>query len=501
MYSMDVRNNDKNTASGAVGSRHIIISSLLWKMFERGGNAVVQLAVQIVMARLLAPEQFGMLSIMLVFVNLGNVVVQSGMNTALIQAPEVRRVDCSTVFWMSFAVSAVLYAAVFLAAPAISAFYALPGLVWPLRALALLLVVNAYNAVQIALITRRLEMRKIFNATVLSSAVSAACGIGCAVAGAGVWALVAQQLSYQVSNCLAHAAQLDWRPHLEFSAASARRLFGFGSRLLVSGLLDQGYQSLSDLIIGRQFSAASLGYVSQGKRYPQAVGSLLDGAIQPVMLSAVSRAQDDAAQVKRLVRRALKTSSYLIAPAMVLFATVAPSLVPLLLGDQWRDSVWFMQVYCLVYALLPIHTTNLQALNGVGRSDLFLKLEVIKKGYGIAAILLCAFVLCDVRAMVASYFVTDVISTFVNAWPNRRVIGYSYGEQVRDIFPAFLMAAAAAVAASLVGLLALPPAALIALQALAFAAAYVGLSALFRVEEYAYLVGTARGMLRGRAPK
>lgn len=498
---MDVRNNKKNTTSGVASSRHVIISSLLWKMFERGGNAVVQLAVQIVMARLLAPEQFGMLSIMLVFVNLGNVVVQSGMNTALIQAPEVHRIDCSTVFWMSFAISAVLYAAVFLAAPAISSFYDLSGLVWPLRALTLLLVVNAYNAVQIALITRRLEMRKIFNATLISSAVSAACGIGCALAGAGVWALVAQQLSYQVSNCLAHAVQLDWRPHLEFSIASARRLFGFGSRLLASGLLDQGYQSLSDLIIGRQFSASSLGYVSQGKKYPQAIGNLLDGATQPVMLSAVSRVQDDAAQVKRLVRRALKTSTFLIAPAMVLFATVAPSLVPLLLGDQWRDSVWFMQVYCLVYALLPIHTTNLQALNGVGRSDLFLKLEVIKKGYGIVAIFFCAFVLRDVRLMVASYLATDIVSTFVNAWPNRRVIGYSYGEQVRDICPAFLMAAVSATAASLVGALSLPTLSVIALQIVVFAIVYVGLSALFKVEEFAYLVGTAREMLRGRASK
>lgn len=479
-------------------SKETIVNSLGWKIIDRGGSALIQMFVQIVLARLLLPEQFGMLSIMLVFVNLGNVVVQSGMNTALIQAPEVRRVDCSTVFWMSFAISAALYLVIYIAAPGISSFYSMPGLVWPLRALALLLVVNAYNAVQVALITRRLEMRKIFNATILSCLVSAVFGIVCAVAGFGVWALVAQQLSYQVSNCLAHAIQLDWRPRLEFSGASARRLFGFGSRLLASGLLEQGYQSLSDLVIGRQFSAASLGYVSQGKKYPQAIGNLLDGAIQPVMLSAVSRVQDDRAQVKRLVRRALKTSTFLIAPAMTLFAVVAPSLVPLLLGEQWRDSVWFMQVYCLVYALLPIHTTNLQALNGMGRSDLFLKLELVKKAYGVAAILFCAFVLRDVRLMVASYLMTDIVSTFVNAWPNSRVVGYSYGEQVRDICPAFLLAAVAAAAASLVGFLALPAPAAIALQALAFAAVYVGLSALFKVEELSYLLRTAKEALDGR---
>ncbi len=435
---------------------------------------------------------------MLVFVNLGNVVVQSGMNTALIQVLEVRRIDCSTVFWMSLVISVALYLAVFLAAPFIASFYSMSDLVWPLRVLAFLFVVNAYNAVQIALITRRLEMRKIFIATVISSAVSAVCGVGCALAGLGIWALVVQQLSYQVSNCLAHAAQLDWRPHLEFSLDSARRLLGFGSRLLVSGLLDQGYQSLSDLIIGRQFSASALGYVSQGKRYPQAVGSLLDGAIQPVMLSVVSRVQDDVARAKSLVRRALKTSTFLVIPAMSLFAVVAPTLVPLLLGGQWADSVWFMQVYCIVYAMLPVHTTNLQALNGMGRSDLYLRLEIIKKVYGVAWILFAALVVRDIRFMVAGYLVTGLLSTVVNAWPNRRVIGYSYGEQVRDMAPAVLLTAAAVAAGWAVSLLPVAGVALIALQSLAFAAVYLGLAALLRVEELSYLVSTARGFLASR---
>ena len=447
------------------------------------------------MARLLAPEQFGQLSIMLVFVNLGNVIVQSGMNTALIQAERIERVDCSTVFLISLAISAVLYLSVYLAAPAIAGFYSSPGLVWPLRVLALLFVVNAYNAVQIALITRRLEMRKIFNATVLSSAVSAAIGIGCALAGLGVWALVAQQLSYQVSNCLAHAVQLDWRPHAEFSIASARRLFGFGSRLLASGLLDQGYQSLSDLIIGRQFSTGELGLVSQGKKYPQAIGSVLDGAIQPVMLSAVSRVQDDIAQVRRLVRRALKTSTFLIVPGMVLFALVAPTLVPLLLGEQWTQSVPFLQMYCVIYAFLPIHTTNLQALNGMGRSDLFLKLELVKKAYGVCIVCFTAFILRDVHLMVAGYIVSALISTFVNSWPNRRVIGYAYGEQVRDIAPAFALSAAAFFIGWAVSLLPVSGLALVLLQAAAFAATYLGLAALLRVEELSYLLSTLRGLL------
>lgn len=472
------------------------IQSLLWKLFERGGRAAVELIVQIVMARLLAPEQFGMLSIMLVFVNMGNVIVQSGMNTAIIQAESIERIDCSTVFWMSFSVSLVLYIVVYVAAPTIASFYSSPELIWPLRVLALMLVINAYNAIQIALITRKLDMQKVFRATIASSLVSAVIGIGCALSGAGIWALVVQQLSYQLVNCAMHAIQLDWRPRMEFSAKSAHRLFGFGSRLLASSLLDQAYQSLSDLIIGRQFSTSELGLVSQGKRYPQAIGSVLDGAIQPVMLSAVSRVQSDRDKVKRLVRRALKTSTYLVVPAMALFAVVAPVLVPVLLGAQWVEAVPFLQMYCLIYALLPIHTTNLQALNGIGRSDLFLKLEVIKKAYGAAIICFCAFFLRDVHLMVAGYMASGVISTFVNAWPNREVIGYSYGEQVRDICPAFVLSAAAAIPALLISLLPINSFETIMMQLLTFIVIYLGLSALLRVEALTYLLNTLRELLR-----
>ena len=474
------------------------ISALWWKLVERGGRAIVELLVQIAMARLLAPKQFGALAVLLVVVNLGNVVVQSGLNTALIQAPEADDADFSTVFWMSLAVSFVLYVAIFFVAPYVAAFYAMPGIIWPLRALGLLLVVNAYNAVQVAKVTRDLQMRKVFRATMVSVGVSAATGIGAALAGAGLWALVAQQLVYQAVNCAVLALQIDWRPRAVFRVARARELFGFGWRLLASGLLEQGYQSLADLIVGKQFSPAQLGLVSQGKKYPQAVGSMLDGAIQPVMLSAVSRVQGDHLRVKRLVRRALKTSTFLIAPAMTLFACCAPSLVPALLGSQWEEAVPFMQVYCMVYALLPIHTTNLQALNGMGRSDLFLRLELVKKAYGIATLFFCAFVLNDVGTLVASYLVTGAVGTFVNAWPNKRVIGYSYAEQVRDIAPAFLLSGVAALAAGLVASVGLGAWGTVLAQAFTFALVYLGLAAALRLEALTYLLRTLRGLVSSR---
>lgn len=468
------------------------VSSLLWKLMERGGNAVIQLIVQIVMARLLAPEQFGALAIMLVFVNIGNVIVQSGLNTALVQAKDVQDRDYSTVFWMCSSVSVVIYLAIFLAAPSIAAFYALPYLVWPLRGIGLIVVINAYNSIQVAKVTRDLQFRKIFIATISSVVLSAFCGIAAAVSGLGLWALVIQQLVYQLTNCIVLAFEVDWKPCFCFDESRAKEFFEFGWRLLASGLLATVYQSLGNLVIGKQFSSVQLGLVSQGEKYPQAVGSMLDGAIQPVMLSAVAHVQDDLAAVKRLVRRALKTSTYLIFPAMTLFAVVAPNLVPALLGEQWRSSVPFLQIYCFVYALLPIHTTNLQALNGMGRSDLFLKLEIIKKAYGLANLLFCAFVLKDVHLLVLSYMITGLISTFVNASPNKKVIGYSYTEQVKDILPACVMSLCAGVLSYAMAMFLQGGLLVVMVQIFIFVVMYLGLSLLFRVEAFAYI----RGMLR-----
>lgn len=471
------------------------IGSLVWKLLERGGNSFVQLVVQIVMARLLDPQEFGALAVMLVFVNIGNVIVQSGLNTSLVQSEKIDEADISTVFWLSFGSSAILFLAVFFAAPAISEFYAMPRIVWQLRVLGLLLLITAFSSVLVAIVQRDLQLRKVFNATVVAVTISGAAGITAALIGAGLWALVLQQLAYQSINCIVLGFQVKWHPQFLFSRSKARKHFSYGWKLLISGLLDTGYQSLSDLLIGKQFSSSTLGLVSQGKKYPQAIGSLLDGAIQPVMLSAVSRVQDDLFNVKRFVRRALKTSTFVIVPAMTLFAVAAEPIVSILLGEKWLPCVPFLHIYCFVYALLPIHSTNLQALNGMGRSDLYLKLELIKKAYGICFILLAAFILKDVYLMVSMYMITGVISTFVNAYPNKRIIGYSYSEQLRDIAPAFVISAIAGGLALFCGSFIESPGLQILVESVVMAIAYFGIAGIFKLEAFEYLINTARDFL------
>lgn len=415
--------------------RQKTLSSLLWKVLERGGVAAGGLLVQVVMARLLSPEDFGALAIMLVFVLLGTAFAVSGFNTALVQVKELQEDDYDTVFWISVTVGTLLWGALIIAAPWIAGAFSLPTMTNPLRVMGALFVLNSVYAVLTADVQRHLAFKKVFKASVVSLVVASTVGIGAAVWGAGLWALVIHQLTNVAVNSWMLFLQTAWRPHLRFSKDRARVLFGFSWKLLVSALLDVSYQSLSDVIIGRQFSAASLGVVSQGKKYPGAVAQVLDGAIQPVMLSAVARVQDDLLTVKALVRRALKTSTLVVVPLMTLLAVTADPLIRWGLGEKWAGAVIFFQMYCFIYALWPVHTTNLSALNGMGRSDLFLKLEVVKKIVGLAVLCVTVFGFHSPVAIVAGFMVTGVTSTMINAFPNRTVIGYRYAEQVRDMAP------------------------------------------------------------------
>lgn len=474
------------------------ITSLIWKFLERAGNQVVLLLVQIVMARLLSPEDFGFLAIMLVFVNLGNVFVQSGLGAALVQNPDVDETDYSTVFWISLSLSLVISIGIFFAAPAIAEIYSASQLVWPLRVLSLMMVLNAYNSVQVAIVQRSLEFKRVFVATTWSVVVSAVLGIASAAAGASLWALVVQQVSYQAVNCASLFWQTRWVPSPVFSRGRAAVLYRFGWKILACSVLNTAYLSLYDLVIGAQFSAAQLGLVSQGKKYPSALGGMLDGAIQPVMMSSIARVQNDKARAKRLMRRAMKSSAFVVFPAMMLLAVVAPVLIPFLLGDQWGEVVPFLQMYCFVYALLPVHSSNLSVISGLGHSGINLILEIVKKAIGLTALAIGAFVFRDVYVLVATAMVIGIVGTFVNAFPNRRIIGYTYMEQVRDLFPSFGLAVTSGALAWSVGLVGLPDVAVFFLQIAVMAVAYLGLAIFFRVESLEYLLTTLKEMLDSR---
>lgn len=484
-----------------MASRSSISQSLFWKLLERFGVQGAQFVLQIVLARILDPEHYGMLSIMIIFTSLANVFVQNGFNTALIQNKETSEEDYSSVFWISLGIAGLLYLVVFLCAPWIGVFYGIPEIVAPLRVLALMLFPGALNSVQLAKVRRSMDFRKVFYSNVAGIVLSGVIAIIIACLGGGLWALVAQSLLNVVITCLVMRFTVRLKLHFVCNIQRVKILFGFGWKLLVSSLIDTLYQDLRSLVVGKKYDSSTLGYYNRGKQFPQFIINAVNGAVQSVMLPAMSAQQDNKVQLKAMMRRSITLSSYIIFPMMAGLAGIAAPLVSLLLTDKWLFCVPYMQIYCFTLAFWPIHTSNLQAINAVGRSDVFLKLEIIKKSYGIVALLIAVFCFNSPIAIAMTGVFTTFISCFVNAYPNKKLVGYSYLEQIQDILPSFIVSVVMLGGVLLVGQLALPTIALLALQVLTGIVIYVLISAIFRVKSFMILIGLIKNILRNRKNK
>lgn len=477
-------------------SKNKIISSLVWKFFERGGTQAIQFVVQIVLARLLLPEVYGTVALVSVFITLAQVFVQSGLGTALIQKKDADNLDFSSVFYVSLAMATVLYAILFIAAPYIAGFYHDEKLSSVLRTLGLILLFGAVNSIQNAYVSRHMMFKELFKRSIGALLISGIAGIAAAYAGLGVWALAIQQLVNQASITVIMWFTVKWRPTYAFSFERVKMLFSFGWKLLLSSLIDTLYRDLRTLIIGRIYTPATLGFYNRGQQFPQLIVSNVNGSIQSVMLPALSVHQDDKAKVKAMMRRAIVTSSFIIFPMMVGMAAVAEPLVKVLLTEKWLPAVPFLQIFCFSYMLWPIHTANLQAINAMGRSDIFLKLEVIKKIIGL--VVLSVSVPVGVVAIALGGVVSGIISSFINAWPNRQLLDYSYAEQIKDILPSLGTSLLMGICVWLLGYLHLPAIALLMIQVLSGAIVYVTCAALFRIESFNYLRATIREFLDGR---
>lgn len=462
--------------------------AIIWKLLERFGVLGGQFILQIILARLLDPEHYGVLSMMVIFTALANVFIQTGFNTSLIQNKDVTEEDYSSVFWVSLGIAGALYGMLFAAAPLIAAFYEMPDIVAPFRVLALMLFPGALNSVQLAKISRDMDFKQVFRSNVAAIVVSGGIGIALAYMGAGLWALVAQTLMNVTVACVVMWFTVKWRPRLVCNLARIKVLFSYGWKLLVSSLLDTLYQDLRSLVIGKKYDSGTLGYYNRGKQFPQFVISAINGAVQSVMLPAMSAEQDDRARVKAMMRNSITLSSYIIFPMMAGLAAVAEPLIELLLTDKWLPCVPYMQIYCFTFAFYPVHSCNLQAINAMGRSDLFLRLEIIKKSYGLVALVIAVFCFESPIAIAMTGVFTTFISCFVNASPNKKLIGYAYAEQMKDILPSLLMSLVMAVCVAQVNRLGLGLVLTLVLQVTLGAAVYVLLSVITKSQPFRLLV-------------
>lgn len=476
-------------------NRKRILLSLLWRFGERCGAQGVQFVVSIVLARLLAPEDYGTISLVMVFTTILQVFVDSGLGTALIQKKDADDLDFSSVFYFNFVVCLILYTGMFTAAPYIATFYNDANLTPVIRALCLTVVVAGVRGIQQSYVSRNLLFKRFFFSTIGGTIVSAIIGIAMAYMGYGVWALVAQQLSNVVVGTIILWVTVNWRPKLMFSWQRLKKLLSFGWKLLVSSLLDTVYNNLRNLIIGKLYSSADLAYYNQGDKFPKVIVTNINTSIDSVLLPTMSNVQENHVRIKNMTRRSIKISTYIMAPLMVGLAFCAEPIVQLVLTDKWLPCVPYLQIFCITYMFYPIHTANLNAIKAMGRSDLFLKLEIAKKVIGI--VLLLATIWFGVMAMTYSLLVSTLVSMIINSQPNRTLLAYSFKEQMIDIFPGCFLALFMGIVISLVRLLALSDIATLVLQISLGATIYIGLSAVLKIESFEYL----RNMLKSVSKK
>jgi len=473
--------------------RFTVMSNLLWRLSERLGAKGVEFVVSIVLARLLEPEIYGTIALVTIFITIMQVFVDGGLGNALIQKKDADQVDFSTVFYFNIAFCLVLYTLLFVTSPFIASFYDDPSLTPVVRVLGLTIVISGVKNVQQAYVSRHMLFHRFFYATLGGTIGAAFLGIYLAYNGFGVWALVAQQVFNVAMDTLILWITVKWRPIAAFSLERLKQLYSYGWKLLVSMLLETVYNEIRQLIIGKMYTKSDLAYYNRAKQFPQFITSNINTSINSVLFPALSSAQDDRERVKAMTRRAIKISTYIMAPMMMGLAACASPIVQIILTDKWLPCVPYLIIFCITFMFYPIHTANLNAIKAMGRSDLFLKLEIIKKIIGMVILLLT--MRFGVLVMAYSLLVTSFINQIINSLPNKDILGYSYSDQIRDILPGLLLSVGMGLIVHCVVFLHLNKYLTLLIQIFLGAGIYVSGSMAFHIDSFGYLLDMAKSYI------
>ncbi len=473
-----------------------VISGLFWRYMERTLAQGIQLLVTIVLARILMPEEYGTVALISVLINIALVFVQNGFGNALIQKADADNTDFSTAFYFSLGLSLVLYLILYIAAPYVSVFYRNTALTPLIRGLSVSIIIASVGTVQHAYVSRTMQFRKFFFSTLTGTIISAFTGIGAALMGLGAWALIIQQLTNQCIDTVILWFTSGWRPTRSFSMRSLEHIYSYGWKLLLSGLIDTVYSNLYTLIIGKKFSAGDVGYYDKGRQFPALIIMNINTTIQSVLFPALSSQQSDRERTKAMTRRAVKTSTFIIFPCMAGLSVIAKPLIALVLTEKWLPAVTYLRFFCLIYAIWPVHTANLQAINALGRSDIFLKLEIIKKTLGITVLMIT--IPMGLRAMMIGSCIVSYTGMILNAAPNTRLLDYSLIELARDLMPAALLSALMATVILLAGSLIGSDLIKLIVQTVLGICVYAGTAALIRADSFIYILNTVREIRRNQ---
>ncbi len=468
------------------------ISGFLWRLAERIGAQAITFIVSIILTWFIIPEDYAVISLVTIFITFCNIFVTSGFGSSLVQKKDCDELDFSSVFYFNIVFSLLVYALLYFTAPLISRFYELELLCPVIRVMGIRIIVAAVNSVQQAYVSRTMQFKRFFFSTLGGTLASGVVGIGMAYYGFGVWSVVAQYLFNNVVDTVVLWFTVKWRPGPKFSAERLKSLFSYGWKILVSGIIDEAYKNIRGLFIGKIYTKDNLALYNNGQKIPNLIVDNVNASIASVLFPAIAKKQTDREAVRSMTRRSVKIGGYVMIPLMVGLALCAETLVHIILPETWYECIPYIRITCFSGALIPLQTANLQAIKAIGRSDVSLKVEIIKK----TTCFLIFLSVCKVSVMAIAYstIVTSMVSLIINSFPNSKLLGYRYIDQMIDILPYVLMSAVMGAAVYFTGLLPVHNILLLILQVISGVIVYVALSFIFKVDSFYFLLESLKSI-------
>ena len=472
-----------------------VVSSLMYKFVERFSAKGIGLFIGIILARIISPDEFGQVAIIMVFINLATTMIQSGFSASLVQVKDVDDKDYSTVFYITTALSAIIVLLLWVCSPYIAEYYEMPNLTWPIRVYSFSLFFGSFNSIQVARLQREMRFKPMMYTSLIATMLSGVLGVVLAYMGVGIWALVVYGCSNIVFSCITMLFVAKWYPKFIFSWKRAGVLFSFGWKMLVSGMLCSVYNDARSLIIGKRYSVDDLAYYNRGQQYPEVISNTIETSIQSVMFPAMARSQSDKEQMLTMLKKTISLGVFIITPVMMGLAAVAPSLILLLLTEKWMQSVIYMQIICLATISLSFIIPSLTAIKAMGRSDIYMKLELIRRIVMLAILLVALFVFDYVLAIAISYVISSIIDMFIASAPLKKLLDYDGFKQVKDNWKTLVASLIMGIGAYSVGFLQLPTIVLLLLQMSTGVLIYVLLCIAMRIESFHYVLSLVKKVI------
>ena len=416
-------------------SNKSVLVSIVWKFIERCSVLGCQFVIQIIMARLISPKEYGVMSIMIIFTTVAQVLIQTGLSNSVVQVKVLDDRKLSSVFWLNAIFSIVLFAALLVLGPWIEKYFDFNGFTIQFWVLILIVPIAAIGAIHMAILMRHMEFRRIMICSLISVIIGGFFGILLALKGFGVWALVIQQLAYYLTNSVCMCIATKWVPKFVLSIGEAADMLNFGWRILAGNLVETIYDNIVSFVIGKKYSPSVLAFYNRGKQFPNMAASVVKEALQSVLISSYSKKQDDLISIRDTMRVHVRLSQFAVCFVLTVLAFISDPLIELMLTSKWGPCVPYLKVSCIFYMFIPINTIELQGINAIGRSDISLQIGVTKRLVSIIIVLGACFASKSVFIVACVWTCTGLINLVLNAKPINEIFHYSFASQLKDFLP------------------------------------------------------------------